>query len=250
MGFVSSYNAKTTSMALTDDLVFWYTGEDANDSHTGGHTLTPVNSPTHVTGKIGNAFQPELPGNRFWRAAGATFPGPGTNDFSLSFWTQRNPNGGNDGLIGWGAASTNVEGFDIWSNANSNIICYLSDGVTNVAKQFLVSLVASTWAHIVMNFDRSGNLELFKNKVSISTVSISTFASHDLSPTNDFLIGSSDAVGKNDTPIDEVGMWHRLLTTDEIADLHDNELTYADFAGGGGSSIITDAYRYPLGLSL
>lgn len=219
-----------SSSTLKNDLVYWYTGENANDSHTGVHHLTPVNSPTHVAGKIGNCFQPAKTGSKFWRiiSSSAAHADPGTSDFSIAFWTKGGTGSGNDGLIAIGDPNSIDAGFDISTNKPGNILVYISDGTTRISKLFVTALGTGSFSHIVLTFDRSGNLSLYKNKVLVDTRDISALDGINIVSGADFLIGSSDSFGKNDVPLDEVAQWNRLLTTDEIADLYDNELTYSD----------------------
>jgi len=205
-------------MALTDDLKAWWDGDDETDSHTGGYDLTEVNSPTYAAGKVGDAFQGAVTGNKHWKIANASAGDfdLGTDDFSVAWWVKGlTVSPSNDGIFEYGNANSTEAGLAIWSNETDKIIAYLSDGTTRISKQFSAGITNGAWSYCVLNGDRSGNAELFVDGVSIDTIDISSLVAANIQPSTDLLIAGATGQGANDRLIDSFGIWSRLLNIDE-----------------------------------
>ncbi len=113
----------------------------------------------------------------------------------------------------------------IWAliRADNNI-----DYSIEVAYSFDVGV----WYHIVWRIDRSGNSEIFVNNVSIGTRDISAIATQDFQLARPFFLGAySNTANLPFTnysfngKIDEVGIWNRALSSEEIQEMMYTELT-------------------------
>ena len=73
-----------------------------------------------------------------------------------------------------------------------------------------------TWYHVVVVFDRDGNLTLYVNgdTNAESIVDISGYSAANMVNGANFILGDAPCY------IDEVGIWERVLTADEITDLY------------------------------
>jgi hypothetical protein len=84
-------------------------------------------------------------------------------------------------------------------------------------------LAADTWIHLAVTVDRSGNATMYVNGVAQadveSVVSAVAVAGNNNSIFNIGNFGNSNIDRFANFTIDEVGMWLKVLTTDEINEL-------------------------------
>lgn len=159
------------------------------------------------------------------------------NNLSISLWfkTSTNYSGSDGGFIRKDAASgtRNLWGIGIGNGANA-IMGQIYNGTT-------VSSIVSTgttyndgiWHHVVFTIDSTYHMNLYVDGVSVATqvngVTLTTFPNGemDIGAFPPFVGGGVRASFLNGD-IDEVGIWNRVLTGTEIAQLYNggNGLTY------------------------
>lgn len=151
----------------------------------------------------------------------AVFDAPG--EITLSAWIKPN-------VISWqGIIGTGVVKLHINSGPGMKLTMYYPSG-TRVDESFSAPIVAGTWQHVAMTYDRTtGNLSAYLNGENIFS---KTYAGLDLS-----VVGDSFAIGQNwgdyfNGSIDEAMAWNRALSPLEIQDVY-------NYTGSGTGSIIS-----------
>ena len=152
------------------------------------------------------------------------------SDFAVSFWVQvPESGGGNNGyILNKRVGSSN--GYRIFLGGVSKIQILLDDGAGSTFAFGGTSLNDNILHHIAINFDRDGDATLYLDEVIDGTP-------QDISSRNGYL-GSSNHLyigGQSPTPsstnlkavLDELYMYGRLLTIDEIYNLRRNSSHYS-----------------------
>lgn len=230
-------------MALTDNLVAYYSLEDTSDATGNGNTLTNSGSTTFTTGHVGNA---------------ADF---GTTNTSKGLYIDSN-----DAVIGYtqygtawtiqtwiylqGAGTRTMQGVQVQSGSNQRrnhqLYCDSSNGLRinffgnsgfDISTGFTIT--TATWTHIIMSY----NGTRFQVVVNDGTPFTSTrsVAPSSTASLGGFSIGNTrqgGVWGGNwfESKVDEVGVWQREITAAEITELYNAGagLSYADITGGSG----------------
>lgn len=213
-------------MALpTANLIEWFGGANATGYHRRTQ-LTPVNSPTHAAGKIGNGFQASsASGGRYWIIpnADASRFAMGTGAHSVSFWV--NPDavtGGHRGAVSFGGDdSTKDAGLDIRITSNgTGILVYFSDGTTSYGIAAGSVLTAGILQHVCVTVNRAGNMILYVNGSSVGTKDVSAASAININPPSDLRIGRTDQGQLSDHLIDEVSFWSTELSSAQVGELY------------------------------
>jgi hypothetical protein len=233
-------------MALTDNLVSYWTLDESsdgsgaitrNDSHGTNH-LTDNNTTASAAGIISNGADFELSNSERLSIADASQTGLDlSGDFSFSFWLslEQLPSTAAsvfrffDKQVGGTTRS-----YTILSNNNvSNGIEVEVYGDGTTSNRRIGTSPVNTFSagdvgvfrHIVCTFTLSGGtVRIYKDAVSqtITTNNAGSVASI-FNSANAFAIGGrSDGAAGNfvDGIIDEVGVWNRVLTSDEVTELY------------------------------
>ena len=215
-------------MALTDNLVAYYSLEEASgtrvDATGRGNDLTDNNTVTQAAGKVGNAAQ-------FTRANSESLSKADTADVriggdiavSVQAWIYLDtlPSASGSFQIVSKDASGNRE-LD-WSVSTSDDKVYIgmfSGGSASYAAS-ASALSTATWYHLVFTYDPATNtLSLYTNNGAATTASLGPI---DAVGTASLRVGARDFAGFEqyfNGRIDEVGIWHRVLTADERTQLY------------------------------
>lgn len=196
------------------------------DSSINGLTLTDTNTVTSTVGKLDRAAS-FVASNNEYLTSNSTLFNPETSDFAVSFWVYILSLSNPRILVGKGASSngaSTAEGFYVGVDSNGGGLLGFSDGnSTRIAYDGSTGqFVINTWYWICVNFDRDGNMELFRNNVSIATVSISA-QQNSCDPSALFTVGAQSINGGGHSfvhwgYIDEVLFQKQLLnsTTREL----------------------------------
>lgn len=215
---------------LTNLISFWKLGEASGnraDSY-GSNTLAASGSPANTTGKVGSAVQLVSASSQYLSIADASQANldPGTSDFAISLWIYPDtlPSVGALVFKGTAASGTGQGGYWLYSNASGALNVRFSDGSASYVMLQTATGVVTTgaWHHVVVNFTRSGNVQIFVNTVSKGTLSISA-QSGAVDSIRAFGVGaalSPTAGSFFNGRIDALGFWKRVLTTDEINTLY------------------------------
>lgn len=232
--------AATSQAALVSGLVGYYDGEDNNNDPLASDTdaLTNVGVDTGVAGGIaGNAFEfDDTSGDTL--TALTSYSATGVSDlgdtFTIAAWynldTDADPtgNGGNRHFI-W-ENSTDFD-FSYWIDNDGGILdatgvqaMFVDDATTNFG-----TYTKGTWQHVAQTIVSAGGtttVTTFVDGVSVGSDSGPTATMGNISPT----AGLEDPginFGRARTPasdrpfdgkIDEIGIWNRALTQQEISD--------------------------------
>lgn len=228
-------------MALTDNLVsYWKLDESSGNAadSVGSNTLTNNNTTAYAAGKINNGADFELSFSNSLSITDAAQTGLDlTGAFTISFWVKpESVVSGYHTMVSKGgisvAASDTTTQYLIWRD---------NDGAGSAERvQFLVRtagankeigyttgsaiLNAGTWYHIVAYYNPSTKMELFINNVSVASSTSSVPASL-VNTARPFGLGADEAATAAnffDGVIDEVGIWNRVLTSDEITSLYNS----------------------------
>ncbi len=215
-------------------------GTSAADASGNGNTGTLTNGPTWTTGKINGAVTFNSGAtNGQYIDAGASVDDSITNAFALSAWISPEGLSGQREIMRNDAGNGN-RGIDIRTNgAHAEVYTY-NGAVRSVMGS--ITLSTSVWTHIVGTYDGT-SLKLFVNGVQDGT--LSTSGNVVLSSTSLF-IGSgvyqgflAGSQGEFRGKIDEVRVYNRALSADEVAKLynttvpgnHDGLVGYWSFNG-------------------
>jgi len=92
---------------------------------------------------------------------------PTTKDFALSFWVYLDTSTATQTVISTGATTDNQDGFLVQVDSSGNVLFALNDSVqaTRVTGTFTVGIADTTWTHILLYVDRSGNATCYKDGV-------------------------------------------------------------------------------------
>lgn len=226
-------------MALTDNLVSYWKLDESSGNATdivGSNTLTNNNTATYSAGKINNGVNLASASSQSLSASDSASLSL-TGDFTFSFWVKlaSNPSSGQEfNLITKYLPTGNQRSYQVLyseDSGNYNISLNINaDGAsasTNVS-WLSVNLGTGTWKHIVIKYTASTHTsEAYVNGSSLGTkdsVRTSIFDS-----TAPFVLGSTNAGGSYlNGSLDEMGIWSRPLTSDEVTELYnsDNGIQY------------------------
>lgn len=210
---ISSVNA-----ALTDDILAYYKFDsDASDS-VNSHDGT-VTGATLVSGKIGNAY--DFDGmDDFIEIADNLH----ANEMSFSVWVNFDQVTGRYSIISKRAGLTS-DVFQLEFPLNYNKIHFLSwdsDGTYRKLEEYSALPTANTWHHYAITRS-SSMVTLYRDGVKFATLPV---AGGLQSTTLSTLIGKMIYQGTDyyffDGTIDEVGIWSRALTENEIIELYNS----------------------------
>lgn len=238
-------------------ISFWRLGENSGNrlDSIDSNNLTPVNNPTQVAGKIGNAVGLSSTNNQFLYSTTTTL-NPGLGDFSIAGWIYPTNISGNASYTIIGKGVSNFPGPQaIGYNINLEGTGTAYPGLIHVDFGSLPSGVGTgdlglfytfdfapplnTWSHFVILFNRDGDCTgFFNNEIGGPFTGPPSFnglagmnrlanTQGDCQPPASFGVGTVSQnniippVGDQpfDGRIDAIGYWNRLLTRNEISEL-------------------------------
>ena len=229
---VPAWAGDTTSM-VGGYLMDAATNANEPDQTTNANDLTDnsANVPS-VTGQRGTAREMNATGEKFTRADDADFDF--TGDFSVGFWFNVADTGNNNRA--WIAKSNTSpnDGWGLWKNFDETLRCYIASTIASGTATTGISL--STNQHIAAVFSDSGNTVTFYRDGSGTSEAISMSVSP-ADTTNALTVGDN-AHTHPDGWMDEIFLFGRAITGDELDDLKDN----------GIAAFITPARNYAAGV--
>lgn len=223
---------------LTTSLIAYYkldesTGSNALDFFS-THTLTDENANTSTqTGKISGARGAFSSTQRI--DTGSLFTIGETTAYSESFWLWRNASiSTNQDMLCWGSGGGGgYRGYTYFDSGNT--LKWLSEkvgGVNELTLDSATTIALQTWTHVMITHSTGGAVFMYINNVQVATGTETTQAATD-GPSFD--LGSRfNANQLTDGYIDEVGLWSKVLSTQERSDLYN---------GGAGQTMIDGAGR-------
>lgn len=218
----------------TNGLIsFWKLDETSGtrvDSH-GSNDLTDNNTVGSAAGIINNGADFELSNSEYLNIADAAQGGLDlTGDFSVSGWIKIESDSENYRFIvsktDFGVSPQKLSYTVSISDTNKLRLSNSSSGTSEISKQTTTSFLASEgFMHFVVTFDSSaGVAKFYKNGTYLTGEDGTGFSTGGVNNDVDFLMGS---ILNNGIPelffdgiMDEVGVWNRVLTADEIVSLY------------------------------
>lgn len=220
--------ATIVSPLLTDLAAFWKL-EEASGSRldsVGSNTLTDVNTVTQAAGILGNAAQFLIANSEYLSIADNAAIGMGDNDFTITCWLKLGVNNVGMGIVAKDAATKRDYALTFESpGSGSRFRFEVCNGVSTsigTARATSFGLPATdTWIFVVVWHDSVNNtVNIQVNNGTINSAATSGAAGRG---TADLRIGSQQVNPFYYTGlIDEVGIWKRILTTNEKSQLYAN----------------------------
>jgi hypothetical protein len=219
----------STTSTATSGMVAQYKMNDnaadhviADSSGNALHGVSIAHTDTMtVAGKINTAL--EFDGAvDYGRVANNALLNFGTGDFATSFWMKTTTAGTMRLLT---KSTESVVGWELYIGADLNYLSgYMGDsgGYTYTGfSSYTGNLRDGNWHHIVVNYDRDGNATPYIDGVAYTGVSIST-RTGSINNTDDLGIGIyiNFSVSKFTGSLDDIRLYNRLLTVQEIANLY------------------------------
>lgn len=212
-------------------LGYWKLNEtngNALDSSGNGINLTNNNSATYTLGKYGNATDLEKDSSQFFSTEDNTILSI-TGDLTVGAWIKPE-------------STTSDTQFDItgkWDGDNESYLLaqygdevrFYLDSASNYVETSSANLSAGKWYHVAGVFSQSGkSAKIYINGVEQATTTTGTIPSSIGNDEGYFAIGAEDSTAPPnptnfyDGLIDEVRLYNRALSSDEIHELY----SYAD----------------------
>jgi hypothetical protein len=235
-------------VALTDSLVAYWSLEEASGSRadaTGrGNTLSETGTPGNAAGIVSNAAN--LDDANYLSLATNSDLSPGNVDFTWAFWFRSDVSlaGNNVDILGKWAGGGQLEyDFFLNSGALSFLVSSTGSDFPGIAATSIGTIAATTWYYVVAWHDSGGNT--LNICVNDGTVDSTGHSAGVFQGTATLLLAKSNFVVSFDGRLDEVGLWHRVLTSGEITQLYNGGagLAYASFGSATAVPVFTRQYR-------
>jgi len=213
---LSSHTAHA-QLPVTAGLVSWWRGEDNALDSEGANNGTLVNGAGFAPGKVGLAFA--LNGvNQFVQMADSASLEP--TNFTLACWFSTSGSVGSLVCKPVGGGSADSYAFWFQGGSLNGKICNNSTEGSKLSFGF--TPVAGVWYHAAFTFNNaSGAQTLYINGVPVASGNAGIQIGYDASPA---LIGADNDGGGPvllfGGEIDEVALYNRVLTTNEIASIY------------------------------
>lgn len=230
-------------MALLDNLQGYWKMEETSgtryDETANNNDLADNNTVLYGTGKIGNAADFESTNSEFLSIddnASLSI----TGDLTISCWVniESKPGGFGYRFVGkWsGTPSTQYAYvFQFYDDSGTEKLLFAFRNSTgsppsnNTDGYCTPTLNTGTWYHLAVVVDVSAaTITFYVNGVAQSTTYNYQNATSIVDTTAPFTVGQAESAGYYDGLLDELGIWSRILTSDEITALYNSGsgLTY------------------------
>jgi hypothetical protein len=221
-------------MALTDNLVsYWKLDESSGDAadSVGDNDLTNNGTVTYSSGVINNGAALASSSSQNLIVSDPLIAV--NSDVSYSFWVKHTTVPGNGEIQQWMIHEINGDN-DIYQSLMlqktvggiQQIQIYI-DGTSAIEDYYNSSIATDTWYHIVLTIDYASGYVLYINGSSVKTGSAPAYGSGD-TLTSRFSLGVCWFLDGNNYGryfngmMDEVGIWSRVLTSDEVVELYNS----------------------------
>lgn len=226
---------KTTNVSSEDptaeNLVGYWTLDDGSgttalDSSGNANTLTMTGSPSWVTGNIGSSALDFSGSGQYLSVAD---PSSGVldfvdgSDFTITGWFNRDTAAADHTIVAKKNDQTTSAGYVVWIDNNGStdyLSAEISDGTDTYSAVGTTNLSTTGWHHFSVVWDDSNGLYIYLDgKLDGSTTS-STTSINSLANALAFRIGAeSDAGVPFDGKIDDIKVYNRALSVDEVSKL-------------------------------
>ena len=220
-----------TDETLLTALQAYYACEDVNDSSVNGRNLVARGNASFVAGKVNNAV--DVDGTDDYLDGGDILDFDNNQSWSVSCWFNLATISRSSGLV-TKYDDTNDKGWGVYVSSDNRIRVFMNSSASNGFQRRTTSVVVSvsTWYHLVVTYNgATGAQQIFINNSNqaltseLTNLSASTLTaiSFNLGSFNDGHFADADGL------IDEVGIWSKVLSAQEITDLYN---------GGDGQTMI------------
>ncbi len=210
---------------LLNGLVAYWSLEEASgvrfDSHSTNH-LNDVNSVTQATGRVGNAAQFTAANLEYLNISSNSDVSPGDVDFSFVAWVYLDSL--NVTRVVVSKYGSGQREYHLLLLSNNEFLWEVSDNGSSdsaaISSTTFGPLISGTWYMVHCFHDSVG--DQIGVSVNATTVDSAAHATGIHQGTWWFGIGAQSTAAANtwDGRIDEVGLWHRLLTPAELSYLY------------------------------
>lgn len=256
-------SVKVFSGAVTQDLVAHLKFDgNLNDSSGKGNNGTAVGAPSFTAGKVGQAVK--IPSGADYVTLGTPADlNFGTDtDFSIALWSQITEFNGDPSLIGnkdWNSGGN--QGYVLATDGDLHFQWNLA-GAPGGRKDYdgAPGALGNGWHHVVVTFDRAGNAATYIDGVEVNSKSITADKNNVDTPADKATNIGQDGTGTygsafTDADIDDVGIWRRVLTAQEVAAIYaagqqGKDLSTAEVSGGGGDTPTIGVARSATGVTI
>ena len=202
-------------MSLTTNIVSYWKLDDASGNaadSVGSNPLTNNNTITYAnTNPLINNYA------HFVSASSQWFTVPSftiSAAFSISFWIKRATTGNYQGFWTNGTGSGSSNTIEI-ATVNDDKIHYSNFNTEIITSATLTS--TSTWYHVVVTQDGSGNAIVYVNGSSSATGTVTHAGTTDSYDIGRVHYNTAEYYNGN---MDEIGLWSRVLTSSEVTQLY------------------------------
>jgi len=220
MGFIiDPYRFAGASSLLTDLVAWWSLDETSGtraDSH-GSFDLTDNNTVGYTTGKQGNAASIVAANDEYLSHAHHVDLRMGDRDFTVAGWFYYTSSSETSAGIVMKGDTASGDGWAVQRSSTSSNIVGIARNATNTAYVLtpVIAAAVDTWHFFIFEFDTATDtlsLETNRGTPTTNTLTNGSYASE----TEPFQIGANTPGTRHiDGYIDEVAIWHRILTSDE-----------------------------------
>lgn len=226
MFLINPYILQATGNPLWSDLLAYYTADSTPNDALGTYNGTLTNGTTYGTGIINNGFS--FDGVNDYVDLGDVLDNDGTQAQSVSFWVKLNSTS-NQLLVGKQNNAVPYNGWNVTFLSGTIYYAFYNNlPGTGIQTRNTQVLTTGVWYHVVATYDGSQSASGIKVYIdgSLGTQNIQkdTLGSNSSSASGIKATISSrngSTIPTNGT-IDEVGIWDRVLTSDEVTELYNS----------------------------
>ena len=195
-------------MALATNLVSYYKLDNTSDS-VGSNTLTNNNSVTFVAGKIGNGANFVSASYQYF--SNAPTPNTGAGAFTISTWLKTSSSPTVNPIYDFGTRNTN-QNFDLYINSTGKLTGNFWTGVGIAQSSTTVN--TGNWVFGTVTYDGTYT-RIYVNGIleGTSTANTANIVA------NLHVIGNDGGTTYYNGMLDEMGIWNRALSADEVSQL-------------------------------
>jgi hypothetical protein len=204
-------------------------GNTVADSSGNGHTGYLANSPAWIPGVTGTNYALHFVSANRQSASFGNLNLAGSNQCTYSIWMQKT-NPADIGLVALGRTSGTYNAvFLAWWNDG---YVYGGVGGTAACRYFYAPYVANTWVHFAMVYDgtqlqNSNRISIFINDVQATPVpgqayAVTPILTNIAVVSTNFSLAWDSNEGYESGSYDGVGVWNRVLSTNEIQQVYSN----------------------------
>ena len=201
-------------------------GTSAVDSSTNGNTGTLTGGPTWTTGQVGSAVDFDGTDDYVTAADADTLDIADSVNFTFSGWFNRDIFTTDDTILAKSNGQTAADtGYNVYIDDTTDKLTFVAnDGTDQYKLESVSTFTATGWHHYSVVWDESGatQTKLYINGVSEAATATGTFANvNTLVNAVAFRLGAeSDAGNPFDGKLDEIRLYNRALSVDEVAQLY------------------------------